>query len=75
MTRRTRLVLILLAAAVQPSSARIGQMPIPPQSLVVEARPVPLAQTRPSLRTTGKLLYLGGGPSTPAIPILAAGLA
>ncbi len=60
MTRRTRLVLILLAAAVHPSSARIGQMPIPPQSLVVEARPVPLAQTQPGLRTTGKLLYLGG---------------
>jgi hypothetical protein len=61
MTRRARLFLLALVAAFfLPSSARIGQMPIPRQTLLVSAQPVPLSRDHPSLRQTGKLLYLGG---------------
>ncbi len=55
-----RLMGILLLCWVSTGSGRVGQMPIPPQDIIVALTPVRLAPAQQAAQTTGALTFLQG---------------
>ncbi len=55
-----RLMGILLLCWVSTGSGRVGQMPIPPQDIIVALKPVRLAPGQQAAQTTGALTFLQG---------------
>lgn len=60
MPRLPRLTLLLATLLLAPSSAKVGQMPIPRQNVHITLHAVPLSNELSKLRQTGRLIYLGG---------------
>lgn len=60
MPRLLRLPLLLATLLLAPSSSKVGQMPIPRQTVHMTLHAVPLSNELNQLRQTGRLVYMGG---------------
>lgn len=60
MLRRTGLFLLICVLLLCASSAKVGQLPIAPETIRIALEPTDLSKDSNHLRRTGKLLYLGG---------------
>lgn len=60
MLRRSGLLLLFCVLLICSSSAKVGQLPIAPETIRIALEPTKLSKDSKHLRQTGKLLYLGG---------------